>query len=119
LKEQSGQSSVALGFFAKELEKVANKAAAANVEKELLDSEKVKSEVAQAVAALGEIETAMKEKGAAAARAFLESFSSTMQTTTVPAPNIAQPTVQEPRVVREGNSFRHSVRSEIDARGNK
>lgn len=119
LKEQSGQSSVAMGFFAKQLEKVANQAAAQNVEKELLDAEKVKAEVAEAVSALGEIEVAMKEKGAAAAKAFLDSFTQTMATTTIPAPNIAQPVVPEPRIVREGNSFRHSVRNEVDARGRK
>jgi hypothetical protein len=119
LKDQSGQSSVALGFFAKQLEKVANQAAAQNVEKELLDAEKVKAEVLDATAALGSITDAMKDKGAEAARAFLEAFAAQMQTTTLPAPNIAQPTVPEPRIVRDGNSFSTSVREELDRRGYK
>lgn len=115
LKADGEEAQLHLNFFAKALEGTATAAGRSNVEKELLDAEKVKSQVDVAVGHMADLTAKMKEEGGRAGRAYVDEMTQVMGRATLPAPRI-EPLRPVPDVVAEG--IEH-LRREVERRGGK
>lgn len=101
LKDDGDEAQLFLNFFAGELERTANAAAQSNVEKELLDAEKVKGEVSAAVGHMADLTETLKTEGGKAGQAYVDSMAEVIRGTTLPAPAI-EPLRPVPDVVAAG-----------------
>lgn len=116
LQEQGDEAGYVLSYLAKQLEAVANKAAQKQVDVEIIDEQQAQQALSGVSNKVDALETDMVTKGAAIGKAFVAAINAGIESEPLRTPVMQAPTRE---IVRDGNSFSHSVRSELNRRGYK
>lgn len=116
LHSQGEEAGYVLSFLAKQLGEVANKAAGQQVDVEIVDEQKAQQALAGVANKADALKTDMVAKGTDIGKAFVAAINAGIASEPLQTPG---PLVRAPDIVREGNSFSHSMRRELDRRGAK
>ena len=116
LQSQGDEAGYVLSFLAKQLEEVANKAAQQQVDVEIIDEQQAQQALSGVTNKVDALKTEMVTKGTDIGKAFVAAINAGIASEPLQTPAVQGPTRE---ITREGNSFNHSLRRELDRRGGK